>query len=124
MHVNNKPGYKRSDWYYRATRLEYRRDNIFSQTDNVKHQKRRKQMAQGYSGRGNTRLEGSIDERVQGLLNLIRSKYISSDRHVVPMDLTKKVPVALSVFGIPAFQTRNQSAREVLSPKMGSASVE
>ncbi|OQD66167.1 hypothetical protein PENPOL_c005G05328 [Penicillium polonicum] len=91
MHVNNKPGYKRSDWYYRATRIEHRRDNIFSQTDNAKHEKRRKQMAPGYSGRENTQLEVSIDERVQDFLNLIRSKYISSDRHVVPMDLAKKV---------------------------------
>ncbi|KAJ5417304.1 uncharacterized protein N7487_000854 [Penicillium crustosum] len=91
MHVNNKPGYKRSDWYYRATRIEYRRDNIFSQTDNAKHEKRRKQMAPGYSGRENTQLEGSVDERVQDFLNLIRSKYISSDRQVIPMDLAKKV---------------------------------
>ncbi|KAJ5360109.1 hypothetical protein N7517_009300 [Penicillium concentricum] len=91
MHVNNKPGYKRSDWYYRATRIEYRKDNVFSQTDNAKHEQRRKQMAPGYSGRENTRLEGSVDERVQEFLTLIRSKYISSDRHVVPMDLAKKV---------------------------------
>ncbi|CAI7583618.1 unnamed protein product [Penicillium glandicola] len=91
MHVNNKPGYKRSDWYYNATRIEYRRDNVFSQTDNAKHERRRKQMAPGYSGRENTELEGSVDERLQDFLNLIRSKYISSDRHVVPMDLAKKV---------------------------------
>lgn len=32
-----------------------------------------------------------MDERVQDFLNLIRSKYLSSDRHVVPMDLAKKV---------------------------------
>lgn len=47
MHVNNKPGYKRSDWYYRAVRIEYQRDNVFSQTDNAKHERRRKQMAPG-----------------------------------------------------------------------------
>jgi hypothetical protein len=44
-----------------------------------------------YSGRENIQLEGSIDERAQGFLYLIRSKYISSDRGVVPMDLAKKV---------------------------------
>ena len=49
MHVNNKPGYKRSDWYYNAARIEYRRDNVFSQTDNEKHERRRKQMAPGVS---------------------------------------------------------------------------
>ncbi|KAJ5578132.1 uncharacterized protein N7459_007096 [Penicillium hispanicum] len=90
-HVNNKPGYKRSDWYYRATRIEYRRDNVFSQTDNSKHDRRRKQMAPGYSGRENSQLEGSVDERLQDFLNLIRSKYISSGHGVVPMDLAKKV---------------------------------
>lgn len=47
MHVNTKPGYKRSDWYYNAARIEYQRDNVFSQTDNVKHEARRKQMAPG-----------------------------------------------------------------------------
>ncbi|CEN60829.1 hypothetical protein ASPCAL03261 [Aspergillus calidoustus] len=90
-HVNNKSGYKRSDWYYNATRIEYRRDNVFSQTDNAKHEKRRKQMAPGYSGRENLHLEASVDERLLDFLRLIGSKYISSDRSVVPMDLAKKV---------------------------------
>lgn len=49
IQVNNKPGYKRSDWYYNACRIEYRRDNVFSQTDNQKHEQRRKQMAPGVS---------------------------------------------------------------------------
>lgn len=44
-----------------------------------------------YSGRGNTHLEKSVDERLEEFLNLIRSKYLSSDRRVVPMDLAKKV---------------------------------
>ncbi|KAJ5689557.1 hypothetical protein N7462_003949 [Penicillium macrosclerotiorum] len=90
-HVNNKPGYKRSDWYYNAARIEYRRDNVFSQTDNAKHEQRRKQMAPGYSGRENLHLESSVDERLRDFLNLIRSKYLSSDSHIVPMDLAKKV---------------------------------
>ncbi|OQD77525.1 hypothetical protein PENDEC_c002G05703 [Penicillium decumbens] len=47
MHVNNKSGYKRSDRYYKAVRIEYQRDNIFSQTNNAKHERRRKQMAPG-----------------------------------------------------------------------------
>lgn len=44
-----------------------------------------------YSGRENTHLEGSVDEQLQDFLNLIRSKYISFDCQVVPMDLAKKV---------------------------------
>lgn len=46
-HVNNSPGYKRSEWYYSACRIEYRRDNVFSQSDNAKHDYRRKQLAPG-----------------------------------------------------------------------------
>ncbi|KAK1763965.1 Pisatin demethylase [Phialemonium atrogriseum] len=90
-HVNNKPGYKRSDWYYHAVRIEYRKDNVFSETDNEKHDRRRKQMAPGYSGRENLDLEKSIDERLQDFLDLIRTKYVSSDSRVVPVDLGKKV---------------------------------
>lgn len=44
-----------------------------------------------YSGRENDQLERAVDEQVRNLLNLIRSKYISSDHIVVPMDLAKKV---------------------------------
>ncbi|CAI7628389.1 unnamed protein product [Penicillium pancosmium] len=91
MHVNNKPGYKRSDWYYTAARIEHRKDNVFTQTDNAKHDRRRKQMAPGYSGRENLQLEGAIDERVQDFLDLIRVKYVSTDNGTVPMDLAKKV---------------------------------
>ncbi|KAF5265496.1 hypothetical protein FOXYS1_3688 [Fusarium oxysporum] len=91
IHVNNKPGYKRSDWYYNACRIEYRRDNVFSQTDNQKHEQRRKQMAPGYSGRENPHLENSVDERVQEFLDLIRNKYLSSDTQAIPMDIAQKV---------------------------------
>ena len=45
--VNLKPAFKRSAWFYNAVRIEHRRDNVFSQTDNEKHHQRRKQMAPG-----------------------------------------------------------------------------
>ena len=47
MHVNKEPEYKRSNWWYHALRIEHRRDNVFSETDNVKHDKRRLQMMPG-----------------------------------------------------------------------------
>ncbi|KAL7795936.1 cytochrome P450 [Trichoderma ceciliae] len=90
-HVNNKAGYKRSEWYYSACRIEYRRDNVFTQTDNKKHDDRRKQMASGYSGRENHELEYSIDQRLRDFLELVRSKYVSTSTKVVPMDLARKV---------------------------------
>lgn len=49
LHVNTKPGYKRSDWYFKACRVEYQRDHIFSQTDTKLHDERRKQIAPGVS---------------------------------------------------------------------------
>ncbi|KAH6677016.1 cytochrome P450 71A20 [Plectosphaerella plurivora] len=90
-YVNNHPGYKRSDWYYHAARVEYRRDNVFTQTDNDKHTQRRKQMAPGYSGRENQELEPAIDERVREFLALIKDKYISTSGRVVPVDMAKKI---------------------------------
>lgn len=48
-HVNKHKGYKRSDWYYHALRIEHQRDNVFSQTDNEKHDQRRTQMIPGVS---------------------------------------------------------------------------
>lgn len=46
-HINTKPGYKRSKWYFEACRVEYQRDHIFSQTDTKLHDERRKQIAPG-----------------------------------------------------------------------------
>ncbi|KAJ4998443.1 Cytochrome P450 monooxygenase lolP1 [Colletotrichum sp. SAR 10_66] len=90
-HVNKNPAYKRTDWYYHACRVEYRRDNVFTQTDNAKHDARRKQMAPGYSGRENLDLEPTIDARLNDLLTLIRTKYLSTESRIIPMDLAKKV---------------------------------
>ncbi|KAH8810918.1 cytochrome P450 71A20 [Xylogone sp. PMI_703] len=90
-HVNIKPAYKRSIWYYRALRIEHGRDHIFSQTDNYKHAQRRKQMAPAYSGKETPELEPTIDARLCDLLNLVRSKYLSTETRVVPIDLAKKV---------------------------------
>ncbi|KAI8292604.1 hypothetical protein K4K60_003433 [Colletotrichum sp. SAR11_57] len=89
--VNKNPAYKRTDWYYHACRVEYRRDNVFTQTDNAKHDARRKQMAPGYSGRENLDLEPTIDARLNDLLTLIRTKYLSTESRIIPMDLAKKV---------------------------------
>lgn len=44
-----------------------------------------------YSGRENLHLEESVNERLEDFLHLIRSKYVSSDREIIPMDLATKV---------------------------------
>lgn len=49
IHINTKPGYKRSEWYFNAVRVEHRRDHVFSQTDTALHDERRKQLGPGVS---------------------------------------------------------------------------
>lgn len=83
--------YTRSHWYNPATRVEPGKDHIFSQLDETKHTKRRAQIAAGYSGKENITLESDIDTHVQGLLQLISKKYISSDTQAKPFDIGKKI---------------------------------
>ncbi|KAJ4291335.1 hypothetical protein N0V88_006343 [Collariella sp. IMI 366227] len=75
IHVNTKPGYKRSERYFKAARLEYQRDNVFSQTNTKLHDERRKQLAPGYSGRDNPVLEQTINTQILALLTLIRTHH-------------------------------------------------
>lgn len=82
--------YTRSYWFNAATRFEAGKDHVFSQLDEEKHTKRRQQMAAGYSGKENWSLESDIDGRLQELLHLIRSKYISTAAGSKPMDLARK----------------------------------
>lgn len=44
-----------------------------------------------YSGRENPDLEAAVDTRVQEFVQLIKSKYISTEERVVPMDCARKV---------------------------------
>jgi cytochrome P450 len=44
-----------------------------------------------YSGRENHDLESSIDECLRQFLDLLRSKYLSSDEKVTPVDMARKV---------------------------------
>ena len=83
--------YTRSTWFNAATRTEVGRDHVFSQIDEAQHTKRRQQMASGYSGKENLSLESDIDEHVQQLLDLIRSKYLSTTTRYTPMDLGSKI---------------------------------
>ncbi|KAM7198208.1 Pisatin demethylase [Naviculisporaceae sp. PSN 640] len=91
MRVMNKPAYKKTDWYFHAARIEHRRDNVFTMTDNAEHERRRKAIAPGYSGRDIENIEPAIDLRVQDFLDLIRNKYLSTPQKITPMDLSKKM---------------------------------
>lgn len=47
MHVNTKPGYTRADWFFRAMRVDYLHDHLFSLTDIAEHDRRKKLLSPG-----------------------------------------------------------------------------
>ncbi|KAK2004378.1 cytochrome P450 [Colletotrichum falcatum] len=83
--------YTRTEWFYRACRHMADKDHVFSEMDEDRHKRLRQQMGSGYSGRENPGLEDSIDTHVSSLVQLIRSKYISTDAASKPMDLAQKI---------------------------------
>ncbi|KAI0541820.1 cytochrome protein [Xylaria digitata] len=85
---NTYPGYKKSGWYYKSVRYDWRRDNVFTETSTEKHKTRRKQMIRGYSGLENLTLDGDIEACVVKLLNLIRTRYAGKRKS---MDLAQKL---------------------------------
>lgn len=96
--------YVRSYWYNRAVRIEPGKDNIFSELDEPRHQKRRAQVAAGYSGKENLNLESDIDARVEELIHLLSSKYLSNDAQSKSFDIGRKIQYfALDVISTIAF---------------------
>ncbi|KAK4206779.1 cytochrome P450 [Rhypophila decipiens] len=83
--------YSRGEWYNRATRYQPGKDHIFSELDEEKHKRRRQQMAPGYSGKENLSLESSIDLHVLELVDLIRTKYLSTETQARPFDFARKI---------------------------------
>ncbi|KAK3397510.1 cytochrome P450 [Sordaria brevicollis] len=90
-HINGaRNKYTRTRWWYIIGRFQPNRDNIFSEMDENVHTKRRAQMAGGYSGKENHELESSVDMHVLELIELIRTKYCSTEAKACPFDLAKK----------------------------------
>ncbi|KAF2008622.1 cytochrome P450 [Aaosphaeria arxii CBS 175.79] len=85
-----RSAYTRGPWY-NAMRFDPGRDNLFSMRDEVAHTKLRNKMGAGYSGKENTSMEGSIDNQIANLVNLIERKYLSNSDSYRPMDLAQKV---------------------------------
>ncbi|GAW22733.1 hypothetical protein ANO14919_122760 [Xylariales sp. No.14919] len=85
---NTYPGYKKSKWYYRGVRYDWRRDNVFTETSIEKHDARRLQMIRGYSGVENLTLEADIEACIVKFLSLIRSRYAGKRKS---MDLAQKI---------------------------------
>nr|XP_036580297.1 pisatin demethylase [Colletotrichum truncatum]KAF6788209.1 pisatin demethylase [Colletotrichum truncatum] len=96
--------YSRTEWYYRACRHRPDKDHVFSEIDEERHRQLRSKMAAGYSGKENLALEDSIDTHVSELLQLIRSKYLSTEVEAKPMDLSQKIQfLALDVISSISF---------------------
>ncbi|KAK3355720.1 cytochrome P450 [Neurospora tetraspora] len=90
-HINGaRNRYTRTRWWYLVGRFQPNRDTIFSEVDEAIHTKRRAQMAGGYSGKENPDLESSVDIHVAELVQLIRTKYCSTETKINPFDLAKK----------------------------------
>ncbi|KAI6294413.1 hypothetical protein MCOR10_006195 [Pyricularia oryzae] len=85
--------YTRTEWFYRGCRLEPGMDNVFTMTNDQEHERRRKQVASGYSGKENAKLEADIDANVSALLSLIRSYCTRPGEPSKPMDLAQKIPM-------------------------------
>ena len=79
MHMSSaRSNYVRGDWYH-GLRLQVEGFNLLSQTDTAKHNRRKADMASGYSGRGTMNLEEDINSCIRVLKDIIRTKYIDRD---------------------------------------------
>jgi len=96
--------YTRADWYA-GQKFEADHDNLFSNTDEKTHVRRRAQMMIGvsllvlqnqgsnksqYSGKEIDNLEAIIDKHLLELIDLIKWNYLSVGSELKPMDLARK----------------------------------
>jgi cytochrome P450 len=82
--------YTKASWFG-AMRFEPGKDNLISIRDEEAHSRLRNKMAAGYSGKENESLEGTIDQQIAALVELISAKYVSTPNDYRPMDLALKV---------------------------------
>ncbi|KAJ4989638.1 benzoate 4-monooxygenase cytochrome p450 [Stagonosporopsis vannaccii] len=85
-----RSAYSRGPWYD-AWKLEAGKHNLFSMRDETAHTKLRKQMTAGYSGKENESMEHTVEKNVAKLIQLIKTKYVSSSTSYRPVDLAQKL---------------------------------
>ncbi|KAI3391028.1 hypothetical protein diail_8107 [Diaporthe ilicicola] len=78
-------GYGRAKWY-EAFHLDPYFHNMFSTRDLAYHDDVKSRTAAAYSGRDVPTLERDVNEQLVRLKNLIRSKYLSTDKETRPFD--------------------------------------
>ncbi|KAF5722727.1 pisatin demethylase (cytochrome P450) [Fusarium mundagurra] len=88
--MSSRSAYTRGPWY-NALRFEPGKDNLFSMRDDDAHAKLRNKMAAGYSGKENESLERTIDKHIAKLIDLLETKYLSTDKDYRPVDFAQKI---------------------------------
>ncbi|KAK3349723.1 cytochrome P450 [Lasiosphaeria hispida] len=81
--------YQRSGWYS-AMKLNPYQDSMFSLRDTAAHDKLKHRCAAGYAGRENPTIEAGVDFGIAGFINLIRTKYLSTETELKPLDFGRK----------------------------------
>lgn len=83
-----RSNYTRSSWYV-AVRMDPYDDSLFSMLDVGAHDKLKAKMTAGYGGKEVPKLEEDIDGQVNGLVDLIRRKYLSVGSVLRPMEFAR-----------------------------------
>ncbi|RBR23415.1 uncharacterized protein FIESC28_03794 [Fusarium coffeatum] len=84
-----KSTYVRGPWFA-SMRFEPGKDNLFSMQDEEGHRKLRNKMAAGYSGKENPSLERSVDSIIAKFIDLLETKYLSTEDEFRPVDFSQK----------------------------------
>ncbi|TEA19139.1 Cytochrome P450 monooxygenase lolP1 [Colletotrichum sidae] len=82
--------WKRGQWY-RGLRFDPYHDSAFTAVDDKVHDPLRSKLVNGYAGKDVEGLHEAIDEQVAGLVNLIETRYLSTETEFKPCDLARKV---------------------------------
>ncbi|KAL9111747.1 MAG: hypothetical protein Q9227_003806 [Pyrenula ochraceoflavens] len=77
--------YVRTDWYS-AFKFSADRENVFSETDDVKHTEMRKKLVSAYSVRENPEIESTMDRVIFDLISLLERRYLSTATKYKPFD--------------------------------------
>ncbi|OLN87613.1 Pisatin demethylase 25 [Colletotrichum chlorophyti] len=85
-----RSSWKRGNWY-RGLRVDPYRDSTFSTLDDKLHESLRSKLAAGYAGKDVDGLHELIDEQVAGLINLLETRYLSTETTFKTVDLARKV---------------------------------
>ncbi|KKZ65566.1 hypothetical protein EMCG_08591 [[Emmonsia] crescens] len=98
----------RSEWdrspWYKGFQLDPPRDCTLSMRDNELHTILRSKLAPGYSGKGIESLQASVDTQIAKFIELLETKYLSTDTELRPVDFARKVQyLTLDVISTIAF---------------------